>query len=64
MNKSSQVRSATPEEQIACSEDLEYPRAEVNRQHPLVSAVPVSVMGVLAGADGVASLYRWAINVE
>jgi len=31
---------------------LEDPRSEINRQHPLVSVVVIALMAVLAGASG------------
>jgi predicted transposase YbfD/YdcC len=39
---------------------LEDPRSEVNRRHPLVSVVTISVMAVLAGAEGPTAIRRWA----
>lgn len=40
--------------------ELEDPRSEVNRRHPLVSVVVISLMGVLAGAAGPTAIARWA----
>lgn len=40
--------------------ELEDPRSEVNLRHPLVSVVTISVMAVLAGADGPTAIRRWA----
>lgn len=40
--------------------ELEDPRSEVNLRHPLVSVVTISVMAVLAGADGPTAIHRWA----
>ena len=31
---------------------LEDPRSSINKMHPLVSVVVISLMGVLAGANG------------
>ncbi|MEI7698364.1 MAG: transposase family protein [Planctomycetia bacterium] len=56
----SQAKLATLEELVACFKDLEDPRSEINRKHPLVSVVAISMMAVLAGADGPTSIHRWA----
>ena len=40
--------------------ELEDPRSEVNRKHPLVGVVTMAVMAVLAGADGPTAIARWA----
>jgi predicted transposase YbfD/YdcC len=60
----SQAQLATLEELVACFEDLEDPRSEINRKHPLVSVVAISMMAVLAGADGPTSIHRWARSLE
>lgn len=60
----SQVQAATPEELMACFEDLEDPRSEINRKHSLVSVVAISMMAVLAGSDGPTSIHRWAKSLE
>ncbi|MCX7399273.1 MAG: ISAs1 family transposase [Planctomycetales bacterium] len=60
----SQTQLATLEELVACFEDLEDPRSEINRKHPLVSVVAISMMAVLAGADGPTSIHRWAGSLE
>ena len=44
MNMASKAQLATLEELVACFEDLEDPRSEVNRKHPLVSVVSISIM--------------------
>jgi predicted transposase YbfD/YdcC len=41
-------------------EDLEDPRSDINRQHPLISVVVISLMAVLAGATGPTAIARWA----
>ena len=41
-------------------EDLEDPRSEVNRRHPLVSVVVIGLMAVLAGASGPTAIAAWA----
>ena len=64
MTMASQAQLATLEELVACFGDLEEPRSEVNRKHPLVSVASISIMAVLPGADGPTSIHRWAMNVE
>jgi len=39
---------------------LEDPRSEINRLHPLVSVVVISIMAVLAGASGPTGIAKWA----
>ena len=41
-------------------EELEDPRSEINRRHPLVSVVVISLMAVLAGAGGPSAITAWA----
>jgi predicted transposase YbfD/YdcC len=40
--------------------ELEDPRSEINRKHPLVSVVVIAVMAVLAGASGPTAIAGWA----
>ena len=40
--------------------ELEDPRSEVNRKHPLVSVVVIAVLAVLAGAGGPTAIAKWA----
>ena len=40
--------------------ELEDPRSEINRQHPLVSVVVIALMAVLAGASGPTAIAKWA----
>jgi predicted transposase YbfD/YdcC len=40
--------------------ELEDPRSEINRKHPLVSVVVIAVMAVLAGASGPTAIAQWA----
>ena len=40
--------------------DLEDPRSEINRRHPLVSVVVIALMAVLAGASGPTGIAKWA----
>ena len=44
--------------------ELEDPRSTINRQHPLVSVVVISLMAVLAGANGPTAIARWAADKE
>ncbi|MCX7427050.1 MAG: ISAs1 family transposase [Planctomycetia bacterium] len=41
-------------------EQLEDPRSEVNRLHPLDSVVVIAIMAVLAGANGPTAIAKWA----
>ncbi|MEZ5945080.1 MAG: ISAs1 family transposase [Planctomycetaceae bacterium] len=56
----SRNQAATLEELTTAFNELEDPRSAVNRRHPLVSVVSISVMGVLAGADGPTGIRKWA----
>jgi DNA-binding phage protein len=48
--------------EIVCHfEQLEDPRSTINRHHPLPSVLTISLMGVLAGADGPTRIARWAV---
>ncbi|MEA1952116.1 MAG: ISAs1 family transposase [Planctomycetota bacterium] len=40
-------------------EELEDPRSEINRRHPLVSVVVIALMAVLAGAGGPSAIATW-----
>lgn len=40
--------------------ELEDPRSSVNLRHPLVSVVVISIMAVLAGANGPTAIAEWA----
>lgn len=42
-------------------EELEDPRSTINRLHPLPSILTISLMAVLAGADGPTAIHRWAV---
>jgi predicted transposase YbfD/YdcC len=48
------------DEIIGYFDDLEDPRATVNRKHPLVSVVIIAMMAVLSGAGGPTAIARWA----
>ena len=41
-------------------EELEDPRSTINRMHPLSSVVVISLMAVLAGANGPTAIAKWA----
>lgn len=53
-------------EEVFCHfEELEDPRSEINRKHPLVSVVVIAIMGILAGASGPTGIATWAkLNAE
>jgi predicted transposase YbfD/YdcC len=42
-------------------ETLEDPRSTINRLHPLPSVVTISLMAILAGADGPTGIHKWAV---
>jgi predicted transposase YbfD/YdcC len=44
--------------------ELEDPRSEINRRHPLLSVVVIALMGVLAGAGGPTAIAKWALMNE
>lgn len=44
--------------------ELEDPRSEINRRHPLVSVVVIALMAVLAGAGGPTAIAKWALMNE
>ncbi len=48
------------DEVVCCFESLEDPRSSVNLRHPLSSVVVISLMAVLAGADGPTAIRAWA----
>jgi predicted transposase YbfD/YdcC len=52
------------DEVIVHFNELEDPRSPINRQHPLVSVVVISLMAVLAGASGPTAIARWAKTKE
>ena len=45
---------------MACFEDLEDPRSSVNLHHPLPSVIVISLLAVLAGADGPTAICQWS----
>jgi predicted transposase YbfD/YdcC len=52
------------DEVAAYFQDLEDPRSEINRKHPLVSVVVIAVVAVLAGASGPTMIADWAAFKE
>jgi len=54
------VQRVCLEEILGYFDDLEDPRATVNRKHPLVSVVVIAMMAVLSGAGGPTAIARWA----
>ena len=49
---------------VAHFETLEDPRSTVNLLHPLPSVVTISLMAVLAEADGSTGIHKWAVAKE
>ena len=52
------------DEIVGYFDELEDPRSEVNRKHPLVSVVVIAMMAILAGAGGPTAIARWAALKE
>jgi len=52
------------DEVAAYFQDLEDPRSEINRKHPLRSVVVIAVVAVLAGASGPTMIAEWAALKE
>jgi predicted transposase YbfD/YdcC len=52
------------DELVGYFDELEDPRSETNRKHPLVSVVVIAMMAVLAGAGGPTAIARWAALKE
>jgi predicted transposase YbfD/YdcC len=52
------------DEVLACFRELEDPRSEVNRKHPLASVVVIAVIAVLAGCSGPTAIAQWAALKE
>ena len=48
------------DEIVARFDKMENPRSMINRKHPLVSVVVISMMAVLAGANGPIAIAEWA----
>ena len=47
------------DEIVARFDKMEDPRSMINRKHPLVSVVVISIMAVLAGANGPTAIAEW-----
>jgi predicted transposase YbfD/YdcC len=52
------------DEVVAYFQDLEDPRSEINRKHPLASVVVIALVAVLAGASGPTMIAEWAALKE
>lgn len=59
-----ETRNVKLDEVVTYFHQLEDPRSETNRKHPLVSVVVIAVMGVLAGCGGPTTIARWARTKE
>jgi len=53
-------RNIELDEVVKYFHELEDPRSEINRRHPLVSVVVIAVMAVLAGCGGPTAIAKWA----
>ena len=51
-------------EVVSHFEELDDPRSTINRLHPLPGVLTISLMGVLAGADGPTGIHKWAVLKE
>src|SRR5215831_12725122 len=58
------TRNIELDEVVKYFHELEDPRSEINRKHPLVSVVVIAVMAVLAGASGPTAIAKWAALKE
>jgi predicted transposase YbfD/YdcC len=52
------------DEVVAYFQELEDPRSEINRKHPLASVVVIALIAVLAGASGPTAIAQWAAIKE
>ena len=52
------------DEVVAHFQDLEDPRSEINRKHPLASVLVIALIAVLAGASGPTAIAQWAALKE
>src|SRR3954454_6070400 len=52
------------DEVVAHFQELEDPRSEINRKHPLASVVVIALIAVLAGASGPTMIAEWAAIKE
>jgi predicted transposase YbfD/YdcC len=48
------------DEVLAHFQEIEDPRSEINRKHPLATVVVIAVVAVLAGSSGPTSIAEWA----
>ena len=48
------------DEVVAYFQEIEDPRSEINRKHPLASVVVIALIAVLAGASGPTAIAQWA----
>jgi predicted transposase YbfD/YdcC len=48
------------DEVVAHFQELDDPRSEINRKHPLASVVVIALIAVLAGASGPTAIAQWA----
>ena len=48
-------------EVVSHFEHLDDPRSSINRLHPLPGVLTISLMGVLAGADGPTGIHKWSV---
>lgn len=53
-------RTVEISELVAQFDELDDPRSSINRKHPLSSVLCLSLMAVLAGADGPTGIRKWA----
>jgi predicted transposase YbfD/YdcC len=51
-------------EVVAHFRELEDPRSEINRKHPLASVLVIALIAVLAGASGPTAIAQWAVLKE
>jgi predicted transposase YbfD/YdcC len=51
-------------EVVAHFRELEDPRSEINRKHPLASVLVIALIAVLAGASGPTAIAQWAAIKE
>jgi predicted transposase YbfD/YdcC len=59
-----ETRNVRLDEVVKYFHELEDPRSETNRKHPLVSVVVIAVMAVLATASGPTAIAQWARTKE
>jgi predicted transposase YbfD/YdcC len=52
------------DEVVAYFQDLDDPRSEINRKHPLASVVVIALIAILAGASGPTMIAHWAALKE